>query len=292
MSEHGLVVSRHKHGLTVETTAGQRIACRTRGRAIKPLVGDRVAWQPQADGSGIVTGIDRRDSLLTRIDSRGRRERVAANVDQLIAVVAPQPDPDWFLVDRYLLAAELMQIDAGLVLNKQDLLAEPLAALQVYRDIGYPVFLTSAKHATGLDALKAGMQGHTSVLLGQSGVGKSSLTNALLGERRQAVGDLADKGGHGRHTTTAAALYHLPSGGALIDSPGVRNYSPFIEDAATVDRGFREFAERLGRCRFDNCQHLAEPDCAIKRAVDDGEIDRGRYQSYTKLKALLAALPG
>lgn len=281
MDEAGLVVARHRRHITVEDDNGRQHVCLTRKR-VQPLVGDRVFWQ-SADGSALVTEVLERTSTLTRIDSRGRREAIAANVDQLLIVAAAAPQPDRLLLDRYLAGAELMQIRGVVIFNKMDLLPEPPEFLDVYEAIGYPVRRTSVVARTGLDELEAVMRGRRSAMVGQSGVGKSSLLNALLGARAQAVGALSQKGGHGRHTTTTAVLYKLPGGGELIDSPGVRRYAPYIERTADVQRGFREFRPHLGHCRFDNCLHLAEPDCAVKAAVGAGEIDAARYDSYVKM---------
>lgn len=253
-------------------------------------MGDRVLWQLEADGTCVVTDVLDRDSTLTRIDSRGRCEPVAANITQLLAVAAATPEPDWFLLDRYLAAAQLMQMRGVVVFSKMDLVEQAPDLLHVYERIGYPVHRISVRTRAGLDALEAAMRGHRSVMVGQSGVGKSSLLNALLGERAQGTRALTEKGGHGRHTTTAATLYRLPTGGELIDSPGVRNYAPYIEKPAEVRHGFRELREPLGRCRFDNCLHRAEPDCAVKAAVAAGRIDPRRYESYTRLCALVESL--
>src|SRR5690606_10721674 len=142
----------------------------------------------------------------------------------------------------------------------------------------------------GLDGLADALQQDRSALVGQSGVGKSSLLNALLGDLVQDTGELTGKGGQGRHTTSSAVLHRLANGAELVDSPGVRAYAPYIEDPARLQHGFREFRELIGLCRFDNCRHLAEPDCAVKAAVDRGEICRRRYESYVRLHELVIAL--
>jgi ribosome biogenesis GTPase len=286
----GLVVERHRRHVVVATDPDASVTCKSRRRSINPHVGDRVVWSPEPDGTGIVDEILARDSLLTRIDARGRPEPVAANVTCMLVVAAPQPTPDWSLVDRYLAAAELLHIRACIVFNKVDLVSTPPSELEAYRRIGYSVCLTSAKRSGGVDGLTAAMGDTRSVMVGQSGVGKSSLTNALLGTTRQSVGGLTGKGEQGRHTTTSTTLHRLPGGAELIDSPGVRNYAPYIEDARQLAYGFKEYQSLLGRCRFADCQHLAEPDCAIKHARDTNGVDRRRYESYTALLATLTAL--
>lgn len=292
MNERGLVVARYRRHAVVEDGDGNEHRCLLRGRGIKPLAGDSVEWRIAEDGTPVVEEILPRRSVLTRIDSRGRPEGVAANLSRLVVVVAPKPSPDWLLVDRYLVAAELGEIEAVIVWNKLEIAenegAQHLRA--VYASIGYPVLETSAKTRIGLDALADVLRGERSTLVGQSGVGKSSLINALLGENVQATGRLSGKGHHGRHTTTTSMLYRLPGGGELIDSPGVRHYAPHIDDVTHIDRGYREFRPYLAHCRFHDCRHRAEPDCAVKAAVEAGRIDSDRYESYLKLGETLEAL--
>jgi ribosome biogenesis GTPase len=288
MAESGLVVARHRRHVVVETHGGDRILCQT-ARRLQPLVGDEVEWTASGADVGTITDIAPRRSTLNRIDSRGRCELVAANLTELIAVAAPSPAPDWVVVDHYLVAAELGALDGAVLLNKADRLDVPPAHLECYRRAGYTVHITSTVSGRGLHAIAAALAGQRSVLVGQSGVGKSSLLNRLVGDVSQSVGGLTGKGGQGRHTTSSTTLYRLANGGELIDSPGVRNFAPYIEDPAELQHGFREFKALLGRCRFDNCRHLAEPSCAVKAAVENGTICRRRYASYERLYALVSS---
>jgi ribosome biogenesis GTPase len=294
MLESGLVVARHRRHVVVETPSGERVLCQSAKRNLEPLVGDQVEWTPApagvGAGVGTVTHVAPRRSTLNRIDSRGRREPVAANLDALLATAAPSPAPDWVVVDHYLVAAELGALEGAVVLNKADLLDSAPVHLDCYRRAGYAVHLTSTRSGRGLDDLAAALAGKRSVLVGQSGVGKSSLLNALVGDMSQSVGGLTAKSAQGRHTTSGTTLYRLENGGELIDSPGVRNFAPYIEDPSELQHGFRELKRLLGQCRFDNCRHLAEPGCAVKAAVEDGTVCKRRYASYERLYALVSSL--
>lgn len=293
MNRRGLVIARHRREARLEDDSGETFAALVRGRKLRPLAGDVVEFHLESDGTAVIDRIADRDALLERIDSRGQGEGVAANVSLIAVVVAPQPAPDWQLVDRYFVAAALMGIEALLVRNKYDLQDDALdKRAESYQEIGYRVGNTSTKTGHGLESLATLLKGQRSVLVGQSGVGKSSLINALLDEDAQAVGDLSQRKSLGRHTTTAAMLYRLPRGGELIDSPGVRRYSPKLSDPTELAFGFIEFRPFIGTCRFNNCRHRNEPNCAVRTAVEAGRIRNERYLSYCALSDVLDSFRG
>ena len=288
MSGLGLVVSRHRRHVIVEAGNGQTRTCHSASRSIHPLVGDRVQWTAESDTTGIVAAIEPRSTLLTRVDSRGRGQPVAANLTQLVVVIAAEPEVDWLVLDHYLVAAELARVTPLIVFNKTDIRPPP-PDLDTYRSIT-TVLATSARENTPQPELLAKLAGERSALVGQSGVGKSSLLNVLCGEALQPVGELSEKIRQGRHTTTGSALYRLDNEGELIDSPGVRRYAPFIEHENQVAGGFPEFHPLTGQCRFADCRHMAEPGCAVKAALDGGNIAQRRYDNYCNLHALVAEL--
>jgi ribosome biogenesis GTPase len=231
-----------------------------------------------------------RRSLLARADPHvaQRRRAIAANVDLVVVVVAVEAPPlHPRLIDRYLVAVEHSGARPVLVVNKVDLLDdgrrhELLARLQPYRALGMPVLPCSASTGGGIDAVRAVLAGSTCVFVGQSGVGKSSLLNAL-GDAAARVGAVRDGDGRGRHTTAASALYDLAGGIRVIDTPGIRRFSVEDENQASVAAGFVEFAPYVGGCRYRDCSHVHEPGCAVRQAVEDGTIPRSRYESYRKL---------
>ena len=291
-TQSGLVITNFGPALIVEDRAEQLYRCSAR-QNLGPIVsGDRVLWQASSAESGVVIDIEPRRSLLARPDYHHQIKPLAANLDLIIVVCAPRPEPSEFLIDRYLVAITVVGAKALLLLNKADLLSSAdLAQFQhrfaTYQTIGYPLLAVSSRNAQGLDALQRQLQQHTSILVGQSGVGKSSLVKTLLPELDIRTRALSSVTGLGTHTTSRTTLYHLPKGGDLIDSPGVRNFEPAITTLEALQQGFIEFAPYLGRCRFSNCNHTVEPDCALQTAVQTGHIDSRRLESFQQIKAAL-----
>ncbi len=253
-------------------------------------VGDEVLVERRDDSYRVVAVLPRR-SLLTRADPHvaQRRRAIAANIDLVVVVVAAEEPPLHIrLIDRYLIAVEHSGARPVLVVNKVDLLAEDrqhdlLARLQPYRALGVPVLPCSVERGDGIEEIRAELAGNTCVFVGQSGVGKSSLLNALDGGAAARIGAVRARDGRGRHTTTASALYDLTGGIRVIDTPGIRRFSVEDSDPAALAAGFTEFAPLAEGCRYRDCTHVHEPGCAVRRAVEDGAISHGRYESYLKL---------
>lgn len=288
----GLVVSHLGQGLAVEAAGGRIVLCQTRRRLGDVAVGDRVLWTPSEDGrQGRVEEVLPRRSVLVRPAYGGKTRVVAANLDRVFVVIAPAPEPDWLLVDQYLAVCEHRGIPAEIVYNKIDLAedeARALAALADYARAGYPAHAVSARGGRGLDELRRALGGHCSMLAGQSGVGKSSLTNALLPDKGLRVGEISERSGLGRHTTTAATLYHLPEGGDLIDSPGVAVFGLAEIKGQDLALAYREFQPRIPECRFNDCRHVSDKGCAVREAVEREDIAPARYRRYLKLLEKLA----
>ncbi len=290
----GRVIANYGASLLIEDAEGAVRQCTARANLELPVSGDEVVWQSAGPDGGVVSALVPRRTTLTRRDAAGRPKPLAANLDRIAVVAAPRPGIDESLIDRYLAAAELAGIAPLLVVNKTDLLeAGELAALRarlgVYETIGYPVVLTSCRRAHGLDALLAELAGHTSVLVGQSGVGKSSLIKALLPDQEVRIGALSAASGQGVHTTSTTMLYHVPSGGDLIDSPGVREFDLEERDPERLAWGFAEFRPWFGKCRFRDCRHLSEPGCAVAEAAAAGRISGQRLARYRELVSGLVA---
>ena len=292
----GLVVCHYGQQLDIESlhedTAGELFRCHQRSNLPPLVTGDRVIWQADEAQGGVVVALEPRRSELVRPGFRGELRPVASNIDRVLVVIAPAPEPHANLIDRYLVAVETLGLEPAIILNKTDLINNDAqrtslqALLQVYRDIGYAVLETCCEDGSGLDSLRDWLQQHTAVLVGQSGVGKSSLINALrkdAGLRPEddaATGALSTGRTTGTHTTTATRLYHLPDSGDLIDSPGIREFSLWPLEPADLMRAFVEFRPWLGQCRFRDCRHQHEPGCALQAAVDAGTIHPGRLASY------------
>lgn len=290
------VVATYGRQFDLRLDGGREVRARTRGRLLQPVCGDRVVATPLAnEPEWLIEDILPRATELTRPDRHGRIEVLAANADLVVVVAAAVPRPDWFVVDRYLCAAELIGAGAAVLFNKVDLGdADESAARAIgeYAALGYPVLSLSALRATDLPALRDLLGGHTAVIVGQSGVGKSSLINALFGDASLPTGTVSRKHREGRHTTVNTVMKALPDGGEVIDSPGVRDYAPAIDEPARVADGFREIRDAAVQCRFANCAHLAEPDCRVTANVARGSIGERRYESYRRMYRLAQKLAG
>ncbi|POY80209.1 ribosome biogenesis GTPase RsgA [Pseudomonas amygdali pv. morsprunorum] len=286
----GLVIAHF--GVQVEVEAsGQVFRCHLRANLPALVTGDRVVWRAGNQGIGVIVAQLPRTTELRRPDSRGQLKPVAANVDLIVIVFAPMPEPHANLIDRYLVAAEHAGIRPLLLLNKADLIDEQNAPalnalLAVYRTLGYPVLEVSAHHGDGMQTLQS--QLHISVFVGQSGVGKSSLVDSLLPETDTRVGPLSEVSGQGTHTTTTARLFHFQRGGDLIDSPGIREFGLGHVSRADVEAGFIEFNDLIGTCRFRDCKHDREPGCALLKGLEDGRVQQQRMNSY---RSIIASLP-
>lgn len=291
LSEALVLVSYGGQGV-VMLPDGKRSHCKFRRKVGRPYCGDRVMVARADDTSLVVETILPRRNYFVRADERQRQHIIAANLDQVLIVIAVRPLPSRDLLERYLLAVHSLGADPVIVLNKTDLQvaadenaagAEVLKHMTDYEALGYSVIHTSCKTAPGITGLQPILKDRTSILVGQSGVGKSSLVNELLPDMDIQTGALSTATGKGTHTTTSTMLYQLTGGGYLIDSPGVWEYGIWKIEDQQIASGFVEFRPWLGTCHFNNCLHVTEPGCAIKQAVKDGRILEWRYGSYLRL---------
>jgi len=283
----GLIIGQAGHQLDVETDEGI-VRCGRRKNIGAIVTGDNVVLEAVPPNEHVITAVLPRTSLLARPDFRGQMKAIAANLDRIFIVCSIVPELNEGLIDRYLVATETLGITAVIVLNKTDLAdSEQLTSIRqrisIYSKLGYEVIESSAKMQHGIDTLMESLHQHTSIMVGQSGVGKSSLVNALLPGMNIKTKEISESSNKGTHTTSASRLYHLPNGGSLIDSPGVREFGLWQVSEKELFNGFVEFRPYQGLCKFSNCQHRTEPQCAILDAIDKNEISEIRYDSYRRI---------
>lgn len=291
----GLIVAAHGRHYLAQAD-GQLWQCVTRGKKSDVATGDRVRFRATSADQGVIEEILPRATLLYRSD-QFKSKLLASNVTQLLIVVATEPSFSDDLISRALVASEAAGIRPHLVLNKIDLAAQRDAARErvtLYADLGYPVHEVSA---TGdpvqtTELLRPLMQGQSTILIGQSGMGKSSLVQLLVPDADIAVREISQKLDSGKHTTTFTRLYSVDEHTSVIDSPGFQEFGLYHLSEGMLERAFPEFAPHLGHCRFYNCHHVAEPGCAVLQAVGADEVDAGRHQLYLQLRHESLQKPG
>ncbi|MDP8078940.1 small ribosomal subunit biogenesis GTPase RsgA [Phocoenobacter skyensis] len=290
--DNGLVIARHAKHADVETENGEVFRCNIRRTLKSVVVGDKVSWRKgseQLQGiSGVIEAIYPRKNELSRPDYYDGIKVMASNIDQIIIVSAVLPELSLNIIDRYLVICENAKIPALIVLNKIDLLndderQEVEKQLDIYRNIGYQSLCLSAQTGEGMEKLDRYLSQGTSIFVGQSGVGKSSLINQILPESNILTNKVSTNSGLGQHTTTASYLYQLPQGGKLIDSPGIREFGLWHLEVEQITQGYIEFQSILGLCKFRDCKHNTDPNCAIREAVEEGKINRTRFENYHRL---------
>ena len=295
---NGTVITHHGRELIVHDDTGNTFNCQLRQNLGTIVCGDRVVCEcidpDSTPKTAVVIALAERRNMLQKSGFGGKAKAVAANIDQVIIVCSLVPPPNSYLIDRYLVAAENLPATPIVVINKIDLLDDQNEYIvndinSIYETIGYRVLETSATQITGIDELQSVLAESTSILVGLSGVGKSSLVKDLLPDIEIRIGEISEASREGRHTTTVSTLYSLPTGGNLIDSPGVRDFSPVNLDREEILNGFIELKPYRGKCKFANCSHTNEPGCAVTEALENGEISEQRVNSFRKMLADAAA---
>lgn len=286
--QNGQIITNFGQSLIVEDPHKNLFRCVARQHLGAIVSGDRVIWQQGQNNEGVIVAVEDRRSLLQKPGFGGKLKPMAANIDQIVIISSVQPPPNPYLIDRYLIAAENLPATPIILLNKIDLLDDSNKASiekieEEYTRIGYQVIKASNVLDHGFDDLQQALATRTSIFVGLSGVGKSSLINHLLPDVDIRVGGLSEASGEGKHTTTSSALYHLQCGGNIIDSPGVRDFGLWNSTADDILYGFKELRPFIGLCKFSNCAHESEPDCAIRQALNDHKISVNRFNNYKKI---------
>ncbi|MBD1390875.1 small ribosomal subunit biogenesis GTPase RsgA [Neiella sp. HB171785] len=289
--QHGLVISRFGQHADIEDNQGQVIRCDIRRNVSSLVCGDRVLWREARESDkrrGVVEAVQERHSQMTRPDYYDGVKIVASNIDQVFVVSSVLPDFSDQIIDRYIIAAEDMGITPTLLVNKIELADEQQRQhiderLAYYQQLGYPTLTISCKQQLGIEQLIPKLNDQISIFVGQSGVGKSSLINQLIPDADIDVGDISENSGLGQHTTTASRMLSFPGGGRLIDSPGVREFGLWHLTPEQIINGYIEFLPLISQCKFRDCKHQADPGCAVRAALDAGEIPQFRFDNYHKI---------
>ncbi len=291
----GLIIKAQSGFFTVETGLGF-IVCQLRGKLKQgkakgdiAALGDRVHITVLADGSGVIEEVEERKQAITRLDPRPQGEYqqvLLANADQAVFVFAcAHPHPKLKMLDRYLVIAEKQKVPAVIVANKIDLVDDATTIFGLYEVIGYRVIYTSTQTGAGVDELKETLAQKISALAGPSGVGKSSLLNAIQPGLGLAVNEVSEAMNKGKHTTVTRQMFALAAGGYVADTPGWKSLALWDTEPEEIDAYFPELRERVAQCQFSDCTHTHEPGCAVLKAVNDGQVQRARYESYLRLRA-------
>ena len=294
-AQRGLIIKAQSGFFTVETDQGL-VVCQLRGKLKRgkatgdlAAIGDSVRLTVLADGSGVIEEVEERERAIVRLDPRPQGEYqqvLLANPDQAIFVFAcAHPKPRLRMLDRFLVIAEKQKIPAVIVANKIDLVKDPREMFGLYEAIGYRVLYTSVKTGEGLEELQRILMGKVSALAGPSGVGKSSLLNAIQPGLGLAVNEVSAAINKGKHTTVTRQLFPLEGGGYVADTPGWRSLALWDTEPEEIDAYFPELRDLVAHCQFSDCTHIHEPGCAVRRALEEGKIHPERYESYLRLRA-------
>ena len=267
----------------VEPTDGGRLYFLVKSQKLKPVVGDNVHWNKQSDGTIVVTNIMEPNNQLERLNQYGQQQIISSNVTQILLITAPLPKPNFLLIDKFILISELMECDLSIIFNKVDLVEKSDSQFQLYQQLDYPVIKISAKKKINLNPLFNLLNQQTTVLVGQSGVGKSTIINLLIPKDKIRTEALSNKNQKGKHTTSASTMHAVEDKGYLIDTPGIENLNPKILAIKEIETGFREISSLSCECRYRDCIHINEPNCAVNQALSKNEIATQRYSNYKKL---------